>query len=150
MKKFFLFVMMFAGIELLASQINWVENYSKALQIAQKENKPIIFVMKKHGCRYCKKLENETFKDVKVINKINKNFVPVKLYADEPTSCMPYTLAVYTNGFPTIWFLRKNGEILTGMDPKTMQPYAFKIPGFVNAQAMSEILDDALSTNKIK
>ena len=148
MKKTIL--LLFVAAQLIASQINWVDNYSKALEIAKKVNKPIIFVMKKHGCQYCEKLENETFKDPKVIKKINEKFVPVKIFADEPTSCMPYTLAVYTNGFPTIWFLRKNGEILSGMDPETMKPYVFKIPGFVNAAVMSEILDDALGAVKIK
>ena len=150
MKKVLFLTLLLVGVELFASQIKWVESYSKALSIAQKENKPIMFVMKKHGCRYCKKLENETFTDKKVIDKLNKDFVAIKVYADEPSSCMPYNLAIYTNGFPTIWFLKKNGEILSGMNTKTMQPYAFKIPGYVDAKMMSEILDDALSTFKIK
>lgn len=145
MKKLILTLTLLLTTQTFASGINWVDSYKKALAIATKEHKPILFVMKKHGCRYCKKLENETFSDQKVIKKINDKLVAIKIYADDPKSCMPYQLAVYTNGFPTLWFLKPNGNILMGFDQKTMQPYAFKIPGFVNAQMLGEIVDDAVA-----
>ena len=143
MKKLLLILALLTGMNLFAAEIHWVPSYKEALALSKKEKKPIIFVMKKHGCQFCEKLERETFSNPIVINEINKNFIPYKVMADEPSACVPYMLAVYTNGFPTIWFLNSDGKVLMGVDPQTKKDYIFKIPGFVDAKVMIEILKDA-------
>lgn len=148
MKKLLVVLALVFGAQLFAGGIKWIDSYKEALKISAKEHKPIVFVMKKHGCKYCKKLESETLSDPKVIKKFNKSLVAIKVYADDPKACMPYQLAVYTNGFPSIWFLKSDGNILTGFDLKTRQTYAFKIPGYVDAKTMNEIVDDAVAAYK--
>jgi|GEM_PF-2200032 len=54
---------------------NWDEAYSKAVA----ENKIILLEVVTAVCPYCVKMDNETYKDPKIIQLINQNFVPCKL-----------------------------------------------------------------------
>ena len=112
------------------SKIKWVKDFQTAITQAQKEHKPIIFIASKHECKYCKMLKETTLKDNQVIKMINKNFIPLNLYLDEETSFVPYMVAVYTKGFPTIWFLDPHAKAL-------FQP----IGGYIGSKTMIQALD---------
>jgi len=130
MKKVFLTFLVLWSVSLFGAEIKWVENFSVAMQKAQKEHKPIIFIASKHGCKYCTMLKDTTLKDKSVIEKINKNFIALDLYLDESKNLVPYMVAVYTKGFPTIWFLDPNAKAL-------FQP----IGGYIDAKTMNQALD---------
>ncbi len=137
MKKLFLAVALLMGVSLFAGEIHWVNDYKKALELSKKEHKPIIYVATKSDCKYCTMLKNTTFKDPQIVKKLNKEFVNVMVVTDEEGATMPYMLAVYTKGFPTVWFLDGHGKAL-------FQP----IGGYMKAKDFKEALDVVATTYK--
>ena len=125
------------GINLLAADIHWAGSYKEALALSKKEKKPIMFVMTKSDCKYCKLLKSTTLKDPKIVAKLNKDFVNYMVVTDEEGVTVPYMLAVYTKGFPTIWFLNEHGQAL-------FQP----IGGYMQAKDFINALDVVAKTYK--
>ncbi len=112
-----------------AGEIHWIKDFAAAVATSKKVHKPIIFVATKDGCKYCKMLKTTTLKDKDVVSMINKNFVPLKLNLSHSDSLLPYMLAVYTKGFPTIWFLNEEGK-----------PLFEPVGGFLEAKDMKKVL----------
>ena len=100
-----IFTWPFAG-SLYAENINWY-SYDKGIAIAKNENKRIFLHFYADWCYYCKKMDNETFKDNKVIEYLNKNFVSIRLNADKEKKI---TKKYGYRGLPFNWFLASNGE----------------------------------------
>lgn len=61
----------------------WHRDLKKAHALAQQENKPILIVFGADWCKYCKKLEKETFSDEKMHQFVQDKFIPVYLDLDE-------------------------------------------------------------------
>jgi thiol:disulfide interchange protein DsbD len=57
----------------------------EAMDCAKEMNRPVLIDFTGHGCANCKKMEVSTFKDPRVIELINNQFVWVSLYYDEQT-----------------------------------------------------------------
>ncbi len=102
-------VLLLAFTALTAQGIHWEKDYATALEKAKKLNKPVLFVISRHTCRWCVHLERTTFQDPKVINVLNRDFVNVISYTDEG-DYIPRDL--YVPGTPTLWFLDSTGEPL--------------------------------------
>ena len=130
MKKILISCMLFVTTALFAGEIQWAHSYKEALTLSKKEKKPIMFIMTKSDCKYCKLLKSTTLKDPKVIARLNKNFINYMVMVDEEGATVPYMLAVYTKGFPTIWFLNEHGQAL-------FQP----IGGYMKTEPFLEALD---------
>ncbi len=92
---------------LFGGEIKWAKDFNSGVEQAKKANKPILFVSSRHSCRFCVILEETTFKDKKVIDELNKNFISIISYSDE-NDYMPDEL--WRPGTPAIWFLKSNGE----------------------------------------
>lgn len=58
---------------------------TEAKECAKQLNKPLLIDVKGFGCTNCKKMEATTFKDQRVIDLINSEFVLVALYYDDKT-----------------------------------------------------------------
>lgn len=102
-----LFAMLLLGTTmLLAEGIHWETDYDAAVQKAAKVNKPILFVLSSHACKWCRHLEQTTFSDPKVIAELNKDFVNVTAYADAG-DYVPRDL--WVRGTPILWFLDTQG-----------------------------------------
>ena len=118
-----LFLALVAGmLSLSAAQIHWEKDFPAAVAKAKKLHRPIFFVVSRHTCRWCVHLERTTFRDPKVIDTLNRDFVNVVAYTDE-RDFIPRDL--YTPGTPTLWFLDEGGDPL-------FQP----IPGAIGAEDM--------------
>ncbi len=96
-------------VSVFASEIRWAKNYDDGLSIAKKQNKPLLFVSASHSCKNCIALDKNTFKDTKVIEFLNRNFISVVAYSDEG-DFIPKSL--YRPSTPTIWFLLPNNEVM--------------------------------------
>jgi len=84
------------------AQIHWEENFHKGMVHAQEQNKPVVFIYSRHTCKYCVILEKTTFKDKKVIEALNRDFISIISYTDEGD----YTPGeLRSPGTPTLWFL---------------------------------------------
>lgn len=92
---------------LVASDIKWAKDFNAGIAEAKKVNKPVLFVSSRHSCKYCVVLDETTFKDKKVIEELNKNFVSIISYSDE-NDYMPKEL--WQPGTPAIWFLMPSAE----------------------------------------
>jgi thioredoxin-related protein len=100
-------MMLFVVSSLLAGEIQWEKDFKSGVENATAQNKPILFVFSRHTCHYCKVLEDTTFKDERVIKKLNKEFISIVSYTDE-NDYTPREL--WRPGTPTLWFLKPNGE----------------------------------------
>ncbi len=92
---------------LVASDIKWAKDFNAGIAEAKKANKPVLFVSSRHSCKYCVVLDKTTFKDKRVIEELNKNFVSIISYSDE-NDYMPKEL--WQPGTPAIWFLMPSAE----------------------------------------
>ncbi|MDD5158311.1 DUF255 domain-containing protein [Sulfurimonas sp.] len=106
MRKFFICMLLLFAINASAAEIKWAKDFNSGVEQAKKINKPILFVSSRHTCKYCVILDNTTFKDKKVIDELNKNFVSIISYSDE-NDYMPKEL--WQPGTPAIWFLFPSG-----------------------------------------
>ncbi len=71
----------------------------EAMECAKAQNKPILIDFTGHGCANCKKMEKTTFKDQRIIDLMNTEFVWVSLFYDEKTE-LP--VAEQTDDYKTI------------------------------------------------
>jgi thioredoxin-related protein len=140
MRKFFLFLALVLSSTLFAADVNWAKDFNSGVALAKKSNKPILFVSSRHSCKYCVILDETTFKDKKVVEELNKNFVSIVSYSDE-NDYMPDEL--YRPGTPAIWFLKSSGEPM-------YEPLmgAIKSPEFL--QALSIVKDEFKKVSKTK
>jgi len=106
MGKIFIYLMLSIAT-LMASEIKWAKDFNAGVDEAKKVNKPILFVSSRHSCKYCVILDETTFKDKRVIEELNKNFVSIISYSDE-NDYMPKEL--WQPGTPAIWFLEPSAE----------------------------------------
>ncbi|MDD5372543.1 MAG: DUF255 domain-containing protein [Sulfurimonas sp.] len=106
MGKIFIYLML-AVATLTASEIKWAKDFNSGVAEAKKVNKPILFVSSRHSCKYCVMLDETTFKDKRVIEELNKNFVSIISYSDK-NDYMPKEL--WQPGTPAIWFLEPSAE----------------------------------------
>lgn len=107
MRKFFIYLILGIAVTLGASEIKWAKDFNAGIAEAKKANKPVLFVSSRHSCKFCVVLDETTFKDKKVIEELNKNFVSIISYSDE-NDYMPKEL--WQPGTPAIWFLEPSAE----------------------------------------
>lgn len=105
--KHIVLILFFLISSVFAEDINWAKDYGTGVKEASLKNKPILFVLSRHSCHYCRVLDQTTFKDKKVIKALNKDFTSIISYTDE-NDYTPREL--WRPGTPTLWFLNPNGE----------------------------------------
>lgn len=120
MNKIVMYILLSFAVSLGASEIQWAKDYNDGVKAATEGSRPILFVSSNHNCKYCVILDNTTFHDKRVIEKLNKSFVSVISYSDEG-DYLPEML--WRPGTPAIWFLMSNGEpmyqpLMGAIDPE--------------------------------
>ncbi|MBD3799387.1 DUF255 domain-containing protein [Sulfuricurvum sp.] len=101
MRKLFLLVML-VGLSLSGAEVKWEKDLSKAVERAVKEQKPLMVLVTKNGCRWCDVLKRTTLKNEKVVKVLNRDFVSYEGSVDENN--IPSTLI--TQGTPATWFIK--------------------------------------------
>jgi uncharacterized protein YyaL (SSP411 family) len=98
-------------------------------------------------CGWCKRMDKDTYAKKEIIDKINKDFVPIKFnpeaqgvyYIDSTAYSGPQLYAMLSNnspsGYPTTYFLI----------PKDDVTYIQIVAGYHNAEGFSKILDQVKS-----
>ena len=104
--RIFLLICLFT-FSLLASHINWLGNYDKALKIAKKEKKPLLVFLIKNNCQNCQDIIKKKFSNRDYIEQINKKFVSVIINFDY--SNYPIEL-FYSTIFPTLFIVNPYDE----------------------------------------
>nr|WP_294933610.1 thioredoxin family protein [uncultured Flavobacterium sp.] len=140
-KLFFLlfFFCAFSGVAQLKTY-----TFSEAEKLEKEQPKPIFVFVHTSWCKYCKMMENSTFKDPEVIQLLNDNFYFVSLNAEDkaPIPFNNYTFVFKPKGqnsgvhelaealatidgtvtYPTFSILDKNNAILLQINSYTDVP----------------------------
>lgn len=94
-----------------ASEIAWMPWGEAAFERAAREDKPLLLGISAVWCHWCHVMDETTYSDETVIEKINAAYVPVRVDNDE----RPDVNARYNmGGWPTTAFLSPDGTTLTG------------------------------------
>lgn len=103
LKKIMILLLMTIGLN--ASEINWLESYTKAAEIAKADDKPILVFINRPDCGACKVMKEVTFKDKMIYPYINEHFIAVSLNIN--TNDAPKSLQ--SEMTPTFHFVKYDG-----------------------------------------
>ncbi len=107
-----------------AEKINF-QTYDNGLKLAEELNKKIFLYFHADWCKYCAKMEKETFSDDKIREYFHDNFISIKVDADiEKTIASKYNV----RGLPILFFLKEDGSKLSYR------------PGYVDAKELLYML----------
>lgn len=117
------------------SQIQWYTDYSKAVQVAKKENKPLLlFFTGSDWCGWCKKMDQEIFSSPEFAKVVGNDFIFVEV--DFPMNTQLPSAEAQQNatlkqkygvtGYPTVIVLSPSENFIaeTGYRPGGGQAYA--------------------------
>jgi len=62
--------------------IGWRKDYGLAVRDSAKLKRPMFVQVSAPWCGYCKKMNEQTFADKQIIERMNRSFVPLKLDSD--------------------------------------------------------------------
>lgn len=94
---------------LTESAIDWITSYDDARAEGKKTERPIMLFVTMEECRYCLKMQRNSFDDSSIKDEVAGSFVPAKLYLD-PDSYLGKSLKITL--FPTTMFIAPDGKIL--------------------------------------
>ncbi len=86
--------------------IQW-KSYEEGIKQSATEDKKVFLVFNAAWCRYCVKMEKETFQDSSVIAYVNRNFIPISVDSDKERAI---ATKYRVTGLPNLWFLAANGD----------------------------------------
>lgn len=75
-------------------------DYEKGMAYARQVGKPVLLDFTGFGCVNCRKMETAVWRDARVRDRINKDYVLISLYVDDKTS-LPAPIEVEENGKTT-------------------------------------------------
>ncbi len=107
MKFFILLVLVLGSLHGYALKVE--KDYTVALQKAKKAHKPLLVYLYMLNCNTCEYMNKKVFKEKKVISYLRKNYVVVKLYANDKS--LPKELQADMS--PVFHFINaQNGEMI--------------------------------------
>ncbi|MBI2559135.1 thioredoxin domain-containing protein [Candidatus Woesearchaeota archaeon] len=91
--------------------VNWFEWSKESFEKAEKSDKPILLDLTAVWCHWCHVMDSTSYSNYEVIEIINQDFVPIKVYIDKrPDIRDRYNMG----GFPSTVFLTPEGDIIAG------------------------------------
>lgn len=106
-----------------AEELSW-KNWNDGYQKVKAEGKIGLIDVYTDWCGWCKRMDRDTYANKGIIDKINKNFVPIKFnpeqqgvyYIDSTQYSGPQLYAMLSNnrpsGYPTTYFLIPKGDVM--------------------------------------
>ena len=91
--------------------IEW-RPYQIGMADARQMKKPIFIDFYTDWCHWCHELDRTTYQDSRVIQQINSKFVSIKIDAESKEGA-PLAGRYPIRGYPSLWFLKSNGEVIT-------------------------------------
>lgn len=109
MKKILLsFLLLFST--LYAGELHHANSFKDAVATAENSEKPIMFIISRHTCKYCVILEKNTLSNAEVIKRLNNDFVTYIAYTDDGDT---FPDEYWRPGTPAIWFLDDSGRAIS-------------------------------------
>lgn len=122
----------FAGSALADGSISWKKELSKGLEQAKAENKYVLADVYTDWCGWCKRLDATTFADPKFAEFLNKQFVAVKVNAEDKGEGTKAAAENNVTGFPTALVYNSEGKVIG------------KVVGYRPAKSYQEALEDVV------
>jgi thioredoxin-related protein len=91
------------------SDLRWRTDYNSARKEAQEKRLPIIIDFGTADCFWCRKLDDTTFRDPRVVGLLNERFVPLKIDADRDAALANH---LRVESYPTLVIATSEGKIL--------------------------------------
>lgn len=119
----FLSTVCVAGEATEKESITWVK-YDEGLKIAAKTDKLILIDFYTDWCKWCHKMDKDTFSDKEVVKYFNEHYVGIKVKADSKKkmklpdgefSGRDLSRQYGVRGYPAYWFLKSDGERITNL-----------------------------------
>jgi thioredoxin-related protein len=87
-----------SAVATTSNEVKWY-NFEDGMKMAKKKHKFVIVDIYTDWCGWCKRMDNETFRDPSVVAYLNENFVAIKLNAEgkEPIA---FNGNIYSNPAP--------------------------------------------------
>ena len=96
-------------------EANVVNDYFKALELAKKENKPILIDFTGWACVNCRKMEEQVWPDERVKSIIKDNYILVSLYVDDRKQLEDDKQFLYTLSDGSKKSIREVGDFYSSM-----------------------------------
>jgi thioredoxin-like negative regulator of GroEL len=113
------------------TEVRWRYDYNAARKEAQDKGLPLVIDFGTETCFWCRKLDESTFRDPRVVSSLNERYVALKIDAEKEPS-LSQTLRI--SSYPTIVFAAPDGKILG------------TIEGFKDANFFHESLQRVIGT----
>lgn len=76
--------MLAAGAHLVhASPIAWYQNLPEAARVADRQHKPLLVMVGARWCGFCQQIQQQTFRDPVITQRVAADFIPVLIDVDE-------------------------------------------------------------------
>ncbi|MCD4748665.1 MAG: thioredoxin family protein [Thermoanaerobaculales bacterium] len=102
--------------------IKWASDWKTALERADSEDKAVLVTFYADWCIWCKRLENTTLANAKVVAYLTENVVPIRLDVDNEGRTLSNNYRV--DGLPTVLVLNARGKEI-GRIPGYLPPDGF-------------------------
>ena len=100
---------------------SWI-SFNEGMEMASRTGRPVIIDFYTSWCRWCKVMDRETFSDPEVKDFLEKNFVTVRIDAENRTEQLRYRGKTYTpvqltrkfavRAYPSLAYLESDGSLI--------------------------------------
>lgn len=112
-----------------ADDVAWQTQLDEALASAAQQRQPVLVFATMRGCRSCKVMHRESYKNDTVTKQLNRDFIPVWLDANQAGAALNRLGVQY---YPTTLILSPQGKVID------------KIEGYGSTSALERSMKDAL------
>ena len=105
---------------LFSYELDWINDYDKALVLAQKQQKTVYLFIGADNCRFCERFKDWTLSKKEVMDTLNEEYIP--LYLNRDRHKIPDRFV--TQGVPRHYFLTPCGKIIHA-DAGSREPAGF-------------------------
>lgn len=113
-----------------AKELGYYSDYSKAMLVAKKEDKPLMLVVVTSYCPWCRKFERKSLASKKIALMVKPTFIPVIVDRNKDAEMFPQKFQ--TPRIPTVFFIDPKGEVKY-----------WESLGYLNKTEFAEALEDA-------
>jgi len=106
--KFRTLLFLLTALPLMAGEIAFVKSYDEGLAKAKELKKPVMLMVVTEYCPWCRKMKQSTLTDGRIVERVEKEFVPVLIYREKDRGTYPERFAARL--VPSFYFLDENGE----------------------------------------
>ncbi len=129
------------GIKIASSEhkLVWKHVLQDGVNLAKKGHKFVLIDLYTDWCGWCKRLDRDTYSDSSVAALLNKDFVCVKLDAEDGGEGQAFAKQHKVRGYPCIIVLGFNGKVrTTSYGYKNVQDFTELLHGIVGREADDE------------